>query len=1344
MYPYGTYTTQTTGYAQPAATYSTTTYGATGTTFTTPTVSQTVYASPVPTSTVTTMGGFQQTTYAQPAVYSGTTSATATVYNPTSGTYVTATASVPSPVPTSTVNYGYTSATTVGSFATTTPSYTTTVASTPSYSVAQTPVTSTTYTPQYATTNTFTQPTTYATQPTATTYTAPSTYTQPTATYTQPTSTYVQPTATNYVQPTTNYAQPTTNYTQPTATNFATTQPTQNYTQNQYATPQASSYPAQPQQPAQNQYATNQPLSYDPQQTYQQPQQVQPQQVQPQQLQTNYNQPPPTQQPNLYQTNTPTVSFDTTVPGVTPLASAQAPSGSDLNDQLKALELQSSEMEAFAEQANEDKRKMEEEKRRQEERILKQIKREEQKKIREQFFSTIVDTTKLVLTNCNRINTVLGDYDDLIDPRSASGEFITNVLGVLQTTQQQLHSCLSENLMNIEDNVHRTIVENANALRAVVLDLMALANHMRDPANVPKYKAMPEEERSNKAKQGVLSATYIIKQLITELEKAKSANSKDDLEVDEEEHTKKEPNPEERKQAIKELIDKQESYTRNLTSIINFWQKPIFRELHNSKLKLMNEKQYEILFGGIEKIQENAFAFARELGDRFRQNPSCNLGDLFLDFVNNKVAPYLDYTKKFDQGQEVYDAISKTKDWKNWVNTTMCVKASGGLDLLALLIMPIQHLPQTRLLFKRVVENTPENHSDYADLSSAERTLHQSIESIMQKQRDEEIKRRVVRIQEIIQKLPPIELAIPSRVYVHDGPLDFTYSSSFIRGHAYLLNDMLILAKVVPGKHTTYEYVSTINIKGLTIKQISMEEKSDTSSAVDYVGSGDTAGFAPLIKPGEYPTLRIDRKVDGAPVKIDLREDVYKTHFYGKTHYNWIGKGSKEKFVISVLADPISNDTYRALKTYSKGFEEFRISVKSDKKSLVENLEKFISDRERDSEVYLVADTAKFSKEFCLVEDKHSQVLRNMKIGIIYTKHGQADPHEMFKNGREGDQCSDKFWNFMKLMGREIDLLGWKKYNGDMSVNSPGKTYFDDTWKNINIVYHLAPMLDPEGHRRLIGNDVAIIFFLEEGQDTWFEPTDYEKLGTVPQIYIVVQPVGNNYRVAFFTRNTIKPFGPDLPTTSAMDPAAMKDLVLTKLYNGLIMSQYCPPMDRLFSIPRGETIKDIVANYKPSKTATKKVNSSQAGVVLQPPSKISFQLMTGPTVLNMYCPDIDVKIWVDAISNTIKSYALNEMLDEGIKQNKSSLDVAKGLNIINGTYGILGKEKYSIEITDKLKDLMVQMGGIITLKPGTKKDLFGNPAPGKRKHIVIVYTINGELKRKTFDENDAIVLDMSS
>lgn len=99
----------------------------------------------------------------------------------------------------------------------------------------------------------------------------------------------------------------------------------------------------------------------------------------------------------------------------------------------------------------------------------------------------------------------------------------------------------------------------------------------------------------------------------------------------------------------------------------------------------------------------------------------------------------------------------------------------------------------------------------------------------------------------------------------------------------------------------------------------------------------------------------------------------------------------------------------------------------------------------------------------------------------------------------------------------------WKGYRGDMGGS--GETFFEH-WKDeidgifrpssttsslsYLVMYHLSPLLNSEGHRRLIGNDIGVIFFVEE--DAQFSPAFLNELGTVPQVYALIQPVKDKWR----------------------------------------------------------------------------------------------------------------------------------------------------------------------------------------------------------------------------------------
>jgi len=106
------------------------------------------------------------------------------------------------------------------------------------------------------------------------------------------------------------------------------------------------------------------------------------------------------------------------------------------------------------------------------------------------------------------------------------------------------------------------------------------------------------------------------------------------------------------------------------------------------------------------------------------------------------------------------------------------------------------------------------------------------------------------------------------------------------------------------------------------------------------------------------------------------------------------------------------------------------------------------------------------------------------------------------------------------------------------------------------------------------------VIIFQEG--TPYNPVNVDFFGTVPQIFCVVQPVKPNepyYRLGFLTRVNIKPFGPEVPRDQVFDAKATKDFILTKLANGKVMTNQCPPLNRLYYVPRAATIDDIAIKY---------------------------------------------------------------------------------------------------------------------------------------------------------------------
>eukprot|EP01125_Pyxidicula_operculata_P020954 TRINITY_DN788_c0_g1_i1.p1 TRINITY_DN788_c0_g1~~TRINITY_DN788_c0_g1_i1.p1 ORF type:complete len:1170 (-),score=280.30 TRINITY_DN788_c0_g1_i1:213-3722(-) len=351
--------------------------------------------------------------------------------------------------------------------------------------------------------------------------------------------------------------------------------------------------------------------------------------------------------------------------------------------------------------------------------------------------------------------------------------------------------------------------------------------------------------------------------------------------------------------------------------------------------------------------------------------------------------------------------------------------------------------------------------------------------------------------------------------------------------------------------------------------------------------------FPPIIVKKIYQGLRVDEPFEKV---YNDEDDMLKTFhrdgienklaldYRNKENYNFLVKESEtEHSFITVMGEAyIKSSTdlsiHKAVKTAKRGNEELNLTVdppSSSSPSLTDRLEDSITLLNPGKQILYINDQD-CTRELSEFEAKYPQKREAIKLGVIYCKPGQLHPKEMFTNNEES--CSSYFWDFMNSMGGKIELSTWKKYRGDMGTEE-GQTYYYHWNEEVEVIYHVAPIMGVEGHRRLIGNDVAVIFFQDEGE---FDPTFVDELGTVPQIYAVVQPYGekkDTYHMAFMSKLNIKPFGPDAPFT-ALSPRIAKELLLTKLYNGLTMTTFCPPLNRLFYVPRGEVLESMATRLR--------------------------------------------------------------------------------------------------------------------------------------------------------------------
>jgi hypothetical protein len=157
------------------------------------------------------------------------------------------------------------------------------------------------------------------------------------------------------------------------------------------------------------------------------------------------------------------------------------------------------------------------------------------------------------------------------------------------------------------------------------------------------------------------------------------------------------------------------------------------------------------------------------------------------------------------------------------------------------------------------------------------------------------------------------------------------------------------------------------------------------------------------------------------------------------------------------------------------------------------------------------------------IEQKHPQDnKRRLKFGVVLCNQGQTTSSvrfravavadtvrlsnaeralkEMFANTAE--HAPESFVRFLSLIADRVPIESHKGYQGDISKSAKGNLYFKN-WNGFESVFHVATEMNSEQHRRLIGNDIGLIFFQEHGP---FNPSGLDSFGTVPQVFFVVQP----------------------------------------------------------------------------------------------------------------------------------------------------------------------------------------------------------------------------------------------
>eukprot|EP01127_Copromyxa_protea_P019985 TRINITY_DN6599_c0_g1_i2.p1 TRINITY_DN6599_c0_g1~~TRINITY_DN6599_c0_g1_i2.p1 ORF type:complete len:1001 (+),score=146.94 TRINITY_DN6599_c0_g1_i2:27-3029(+) len=362
----------------------------------------------------------------------------------------------------------------------------------------------------------------------------------------------------------------------------------------------------------------------------------------------------------------------------------------------------------------------------------------------------------------------------------------------------------------------------------------------------------------------------------------------------------------------------------------------------------------------------------------------------------------------------------------------------------------------------------------------------------------------------------------------------------------------------------------------------------------------------PLIKSCDIFRLHDSNHTDiPETVRCIYIPQVYKQKFFGKVHLNFLGYDAEEKeFLISCVNKNVSSGVLQAVTITKTGYQEYSIPTSiildSEKDYSFADLMTAHFSSVRPGTVYQYIPEAKFSEEILRFEELHPQNHKTLKVAVLHSKGKEKTFQDIFMN-----PGSTKFWSFLTLIGDRIEMKDWKGFRGEYGQDEVQFTYYTK-WDDIEVMYHPAPILDEEQQRRIIGNDFLTLIYHESPEP--FDPDILAEFGNMAQVFHVVQKVGRRYRIGTFTRLSQKTdYLPYIGPSVAWSSRSMKEVLLTKMFNGYNMILRTPPFNRLFEIPRKAELDKLGQNFLSQKLSKKKTYGLTLGT--KPTTKSSNNIL---------------------------------------------------------------------------------------------------------------------------------------
>ncbi|KAF9435252.1 hypothetical protein BGZ76_006629 [Entomortierella beljakovae] len=268
-----------------------------------------------------------------------------------------------------------------------------------------------------------------------------------------------------------------------------------------------------------------------------------------------------------------------------------------------------------------------------------------------------------------------------------------------------------------------------------------------------------------------------------------------------------------RESLVRHLYDSEDEYLRSLREIQLCYQKPLLDSLQNSDSKkssllgssnnkpVATKQEIDILFGNLDQLVGFHEEVRKSLEERSKiWGPTQIMSDLLISVIP-KFKVYSRYFSNFHQALTVLDRISRTPQYKKFLEQCVINNPAGTANLQLMLAIPLRRLPVYRELINSICQATQSSHPDYYNLMRSLEMASAVAGELNPERRRAQEQMTIFEIQASMIALPE-SILIPNRRLILRADLHKVDSSLGLEPRTYLLmNDVLVYARYDPKKN---------------------------------------------------------------------------------------------------------------------------------------------------------------------------------------------------------------------------------------------------------------------------------------------------------------------------------------------------------------------------------------------------------------------------------------------------------------------------------------------------------------------------------------------------------------